>query len=276
MLIKNKKMRMLAQQRPLRKNIKYIFRKAGRNNQGRLAVRHQGGGVKQLYRDIDWNRTQDSSLIVNFEYDPKRSACIAKIASLEKNSTFFEKNIFNYILAVKGMRIFDKIHTIKNRQRNIFLRPGDCSVLENFEAGDLLSCVEVVPNQGALFARAAGTSCQVLQSSFTNKMKLRLPSGDQRLFSLLANATLGVISNSEHNQKILGKAGRNRWLNKRPTVRGVAMNPIDHPHGGGQGKTKGGRPSVTPQSKITKGLPTRNPRKKNKLLFLKNNKSNKL
>jgi len=108
------------------------------------------------------------------------------------------------------MRIFDKLQTIKNRQRNLFLRPGDSSVLENFEPGDFLNCVEVVPNQGALFARAAGTSCQVLQSSVINKMKLRLPSGDQRLFSFLAKATLGVVSNSEHNQKNLIKAGRNR------------------------------------------------------------------
>lgn len=275
MLIKNKKIISVATQRPLRKNIKYIFRRAGRNNQGRLVVRHQGGGVKQLYRVIDWNRTHADTLVVNFEYDPNRSACIAKIAKMDKTSETLEKEMFSYILAVKGMRIFDRLQTIKNKQRNIFLRPGDSSILENFETGDFLNCVEVVPNQGALFARAAGTGCQVLQASVVNKIKLRLPSGDQRLFSFLAKATLGVISNSEHSQKIIGKAGRNRWLNHRPTVRGVAMNPVDHPHGGGQGKTKGGRPSVTPQSRITKGLPTRNPRKKNKLLFLNKN-SNKI
>jgi len=108
------------------------------------------------------------------------------------------------------MRIFDKLNNIQDRQRNIFLRPGDSSILENFEPGDFLNCVEVVPNQGALFARSAGTFCQVLQSSITNKIKLRLPSGNQRLFPLLAKATLGVISNLEHNQKVIGKAGRSR------------------------------------------------------------------
>lgn len=262
---------LLAKQRPLRHLTKANHKDSGRNNQGRLTVRHQGGGRKQLYRNIDWFRKNKNNIIVNFEYDPNRSAYLAKLASIDNENNEGVKVRFSYILAVKGMKVFDKLQTIDELKWNLLLRPGDASTLENFESGDFLNSVESVPGQGALFARAAGTYCQVLQSTSiqnTIYIKLRLPSGHQRLFSPKSKATLGAIANETHGQRNLKKAGRNRWLNKRPTVRGVAMNPIDHPHGGGQGKTKGGRPSVTPQSWPTKGQPTRSPRKKNSLILV--------
>ena len=270
MQIKNKETIILAQQRPLRNLTKGTNKDSGRNNHGKLTVRHQGGGVKQLYRHIDWFRQDKDSMVINFEYDPNRSARLAKLAYINNEKKKGEPYTFGYILAVKGMKVFDKLQTINERKRNIFLRPGDASILGNFETGDFLNSVEAVPGEGALFARSAGTFCQVIQSSTvqsSNYVKLRLPSGEQRLFSPMVKATLGVISNEEHGQRNLEKAGRNRWLNKRPSVRGVAMNPVDHPHGGGQGKTKGGRPSVTPKSWPTKGQPTRSPRKKNRLIL---------
>ena len=267
----NKELIFLAKQRPLKNQTKGSNHSSGRNHHGRLTVRHQGGGVKQLYRNIDWFRQHNNGMVVNFEYDPNRSARLAKLAFIDNKKKKDESYSFGYILAVKGMKIFDKLQTINDRKRNVFLRPGDASVLGNFETGDFLNCVEAIPGRGALFARSAGTFCQVLQSSATDYVKLRLPSGEQRLFSSTAKATLGVIANEDHGQINLKKAGRSRWLNKRPSVRGVAMNPVDHPHGGGQGKTKGGRPSVTPKSRPTKGQPTRSPRKKNSLILrLKN------
>lgn len=240
------------------------YKKAGRNNTGRITVSHQGGGVKQFYRHINWVRNQKSGIISNFEYDPNRSAFLAKIyhPREEHKST----NI-SYILAPKGVKIFDQIRNVDAKTKNIFLSPGDRTIMANFEIGDLIHAVEHIPNKEPLFARAAGTFCQVLQHDSKEYTKIRLPSGSQRLINLKAKGTFGVLANEEHNQKLIGKAGRSRWLNKRPSVRGVAMNPVDHPHGGGQGKTKGGRPSVTPYSWPTKGQPTRNPRKKNNFIL---------
>lgn len=255
--------------KPSYKKLSALRHFAGRNNMGRITVRHQGGGHKQMYRNIDWLRTQDQGIVTNFEYDPNRSAYLAKIYHQKLNNNTNEEKSFSYILAPKGLKIFDKIVSIKERTKNILFHTGDSSILANFEFGDLLHNVENIPGKGGLFARSAGTFCQVLQSpTATSKyLRLRLPSGSQRLVPIEARATVGVVSNEEHILKNLKKAGRSRWLNKRPSVRGVAMNPVDHPHGGGQGKTKGGRPSVTPYSWPTKGQPTRNPRKKNMLIL---------
>jgi len=238
-------------------------KKAGRNNTGRITVRHQGGGEKQFYRMINWTRNESKGVISNFEYDPNRSALLAKLYHPEEKNSLQT----SYILAPKGVKIFDEITTYTSLTKNIALAPGDRTLLANFEVGDFIHAVETIPNQNPTFARSAGTFCQVLQHESKDYAKVRLPSGSQRLISLQAKATLGVVANEEHNLQILGKAGRSRWLNRRPSVRGVAMNPVDHPHGGGQGKTKGGRPSVTPWSLPTKGQPTRNMRKKNKLIL---------
>jgi len=238
-------------------------KKAGRNNTGRITVRHQGGGEKQFYRIINWARNESKGVISNFEYDPNRSALLAKLYHSEEKDSLQT----SYILAPKGVKIFDEITTYTSLTKNIALAPGDRTLLANFEVGDFIHAVETIPNQTPTFARSAGTFCQVLQHESKDYAKVRLPSGSQRLIPLQAKATLGVVANEEHNLQILGKAGRSRWLNRRPSVRGVAMNPVDHPHGGGQGKTKGGRPSVTPWSLPTKGQPTRNMRKKNKLIL---------
>ena len=209
-------------------------------------------------------RDYSEGIVSNFEYDPNRSAYLAKLYHKEKKS---EGDAFSYIIAPKGVKIFDKLTTINERKKNILLKTGDTSILANFEFGDFLHNVENTPGKGALFARSAGTYCQVLQQNLTKYLRLKLPSGKQRLVPLNSKATLGIVANENHMLRVIGKAGRSRWLNKRPSVRGVAMNPVDHPHGGGQGKTKGGRPSVTPWSWPTKGQPTRNPRKKNKFLL---------
>jgi len=238
-------------------------KKAGRNNTGKITVRHQGGGEKQFYRHINWSRQESSGIIANFEYDPNRSALLAKLYHPEEKNNLQT----SYILAPKGLKIFDKVTKYTSLTKNIALLPGDCTLIGNFEAGDFIHAVENVPNSVPIFARSAGTYCQILQHDSKDYAKIRLPSGSQRLIPVTARATLGVIANEEHNLKVLAKAGRSRWLNRRPSVRGVAMNPVDHPHGGGQGKTKGGRPSVTPYSLPTKGQPTKNPRKKNSLIL---------
>lgn len=239
-------------------------KKGGRNNHGRITVPHQGGGVKQLYRTINWVRDEKFGFVSNFEYDPNRSSFLAKVYHPYEQ----EESKISYILAPKGLNIFDKIRTLDGRTKNVFLSPGDRTIMANFEVGDLVHAVEGAPNKKVIFARAAGTFCQVLQHDSKEYSKIRLPSGSQRLISLEAKATFGVIAKDQHNLRNLEKAGRSRWLNRRPSVRGVAMNPVDHPHGGGQGKTKGGRPSVTPYSWPTKGQPTRNPRKKNNMILL--------
>lgn len=149
-------------------------------------------------------------MIVNFEYDPNRSANLAKLISINSKKKKGKKNFFKYVLAVKGMKIFDKLKTINEVQPNISLKLGDTSILANFEPGDFLNSVEITPEKGAILARSAGTFCQVLQSSSSNLIKLRLPSKEQRLFLPNVKATLGIIANEEHKQKNLQKAGRNR------------------------------------------------------------------
>lgn len=255
----------LSKYKSLRFAVKGAKRYAGRNNLGRITVRHQGGGNKQLYRQIDWFRTKKNGIITNFEYDPNRTSFIAKV--FYPNIIENESSNFNYILAPKGLKVFDNIQVIDEKKRNLLLKPGDSSILANFEAGDFIHNIENISGKGGLFARSAGTYGQILQYASTKFAKVRLPSGVIRLIPLKSKATLGILSNENHNKVIIRKAGKSRWLNKRPSVRGVAMNPVDHPHGGGQGKTKGGRPSVTPKSWPTKGQPTRSKKKHNKLIL---------
>lgn len=257
----------------------------GRNNQGRITIRHQGGGHKQILRQIDWTRkfTDTKAVVVEFDYDPNRTVPLAKLCHFNSNDIQEAKkniNHYSYILAPKGLKMFATVQTVKEHWNKDSLRfpfhPGDASYISNFKPGNAVHCVEAIPGNGALFARSAGTSCQILQyvgtGRYTNYVRIRLPSKDQRLVPPNVLATYGVLSNEHHRDRNLLKAGRSRWLGIRPSVRGVAMNPVDHPHGGGQGKTKGGRPSVTPSSRPTKGQPTRSKRKKNKLILEKHHK----
>lgn len=249
----------LSRYKAMRKLVCRVPRLAGRNNDGRITVPHQGGGHKQNYRYVDWARLNVNSIVVNFEYDPQRTAYLAKL--------YHGNNNYSYIIAPKGLRIFDQLRTLREKCHNFFFRAGDASLLSNFEPGDVVHGVELIPGRGGLLARAAGSFCQVLQHSSDSYVKLRLPSGSQRLVPNNCLATLGMVGHEDFMLRNIEKAGRSRWLNRRPTVRGVAMNPVDHPHGGGQGKTSGGRPSVTPKGWPTKGQPTRKAKHRNRLIL---------
>jgi large subunit ribosomal protein L2 len=187
------------------KFLKRSLRKGGRNNYGRITVRAQGGGVKQLYRTVNFKRNFKNGVVSNLDYDPNRSAYLAKIISINEQ----EKGAISYILAPKGLKIFDRIQVIENKRKNYLLRPGDVSILANFEIGDFIHCVEMIKGRGGLFARAAGTFCQILEN-LSSFVKIKLPSGSRRLFSSQVKASYGVISRENYNLRILEKAGCNR------------------------------------------------------------------
>jgi len=224
--------------------------KAGRNNQGRITVRHKGGGNKRLYRVIDFKRNKENvpGSIKTIEYDPNRSARIALVVYADGEK--------RYILAPIGLKVGDTVLSGKDAD----IKPGNALLLKDIPVGTVLHNVELRPGKGGQLARSAGTYSQLL-SKEKGYCHVRLPSGEIRLVKAECRATVGQVSNPEHENLSVGKAGRSRWLGIRPTVRGVAMNPIDHPHGGGEGRTSGGRHPVTPWGKPTKGYKTR---KKNK------------
>lgn len=225
--------------------------KAGRNNQGKLTVRHQGGGHKRQYRIIDFKRTKDGILgrVATIEYDPNRSANIALI-----NYADGEKR---YILAPNGLKVGDQIESGPNAD----IKPGNALPLENIPVGTVIHNIELKPGKGAQLVRAAGAEAQLLGKD-GDYVIIRLSSGEVRMVRKECRATIGQVGNLDHENINIGKAGRSRWLGKRPTVRGVVMNPNDHPHGGGEGKAPIGRKSpVTPWGKPTLGYKTR---KKNK------------
>jgi len=218
----------------------------GRNNQGRITVRHRGGGHKQRYRIIDFRRDKDGipAKVERIEYDPNRSAHIALLLYADGER--------RYIIAPKGVKPGDELMSGPDAP----IRPGNALPLRNIPIGTLVHCVEMRPGKGAQIARAAGTSAQLLarEGSYAT---LRLRSGEMRKIHVDCRATVGEVGNDEHNLRSLGKAGAKRWRGIRPTVRGVAMNPVDHPHGGGEGRTSGGRHPVTPWGVPTKGYKTR-------------------
>ena len=230
-------------------------RNGGRNNSGRITTRHQGGGHKQHYRIIDFKRTKDGvpAEVERLEYDPNRTAHIAllKYADGERR----------YIIAPKGVSAGDKLMS----GASAAIRAGNAMPLRNIPVGSVIHCVELKPGRGAQIARSAGASVQLVarEGSYAT---LRLRSGEMRRVLADCRATLGEVSNSEHSLRSLGKAGAKRWRGKRPTVRGVAMNPVDHPHGGGEGKTSGGRYPVTPWGVPTKGYKTRKNKRTDKLI----------
>jgi large subunit ribosomal protein L2 len=238
-----------------KKLIKGFKRLNGRNNSGKITVQHKGGGHKRLYRYISFNREKNIEGIVSkILYDPNRSANIAYI----KNNL---KNFF--ILAVEGIFKGQYIKSSNIAELNI----GNALPLNKIPIGSLIHNISLYPKTEGKLIRSAGTFAQLIQIINNKYAKIRLSSGELKLILLKCYATLGIVSNINHKIIKKGKAGRSRWLNKRPIVRGVAKNPVDHPHGGGEGKTSGGRPSVTPKGFITKGLPTRKKNKK-KLLFI--------
>jgi large subunit ribosomal protein L2 len=223
------------------------FRKrGGRNNNGRITTRHQGGGHKRNYRVIDFKRDKDGvpGKVERLEYDPNRTSYLALV--------LYSDGERRYILAPKRVQPGDPIMAGTDAP----IKPGNALPLRNIPVGSTIHCIEMLPGKGAQLARAAGTSVQLLarEGSYA---QLRLRSGEIRKVLVECRATIGEVGNEEHNLRSIGKAGAMRWRGVRPTVRGVAMNPIDHPHGGGEGKTSAGRDPVSPWGVLTKGYKTR-------------------
>ncbi len=223
-------------------------RSSGRNNNGRITSRHRGGGHKQRYRIVDFRRTKDGvpAKVAAIEYDPNRNARLALLHYVDGEK--------RYILAPVGVKVGDMLESGSGAD----IRPGNCLPLRNIPAGSTVHAIELRPGGGAKLGRSAGASIQ-LMSKESNRALLRLPSGEMRTVSLDCRATLGQVGNTEAELVKIGKAGRNRWKGVRPQTRGVAMNPVDHPLGGGEGRTSGGRHPVSPW-----GKPEARTRKKNK------------
>jgi large subunit ribosomal protein L2 len=221
-------------------------KKAGRNNNGRITTRHQGGGHKQQYRIVDFKRNKDGipGKVERLEYDPNRSAHLALLC--------YKDGERRYIIAPKGVTV--GMELVSGSEAPI--KAGNALPLRNIPVGTTVHCIEMQPGKGAQLARSAGTSVQLLarEGSYA---QLRLRSGEIRKVHVDCKATIGEVGNAEHNLRSIGKAGAMRWRGVRPTVRGVAMNPIDHPHGGGEGKTAAGRHPVSPWGVQTKGYRTR-------------------
>ena len=236
--------------------------KSGRNSYGRITVRHQGGGNRQKYRIIDFKRNKVDMYaeVIGIEYDPNRSANIALIK--------YEDGTLSYIIAPKGLKVGEKV--ISSDKADI--KPGNCMKLENIPVGTLVHNIEINPEQGAKLVRVAGQSAQLMAKE-GKYAHLRLPSGEMRLVLANCKATIGVIGNEEHENISLGKAGKTRHLGIRPTVRGSAMNPNDHPHGGGEGKAPVGHAGpMTPWGKPALGYKTRDKHKKSNRLITKRRK----
>ncbi len=221
-------------------------RSGGRNNQGRITTRHRGGGHKQHYRVIDFKRDKDGipGSVERLEYDPNRSAHIALV--------LYKDGERRYIIAPKGIEAGTEIMSGNESP----IKPGNCLTLRRIPVGTTVHCVEMKPGKGAQLMRSAGASAQLVARE-GGYATLRLRSGEMRKIQIDCRAVVGEVGNSEHNLRKLGKAGASRWRGVRPTVRGVAMNPVDHPHGGGEGRTSGGRHPVSPWGMPTKGYKTR-------------------
>ena len=241
--------------RPLKKN-------AGRNNQGVITVRHRGGGHKRLYRVIDFKRNKDGvkSVVDSIQYDPNRSARIALLKYIDGEK--------RYIIAPDGLKQGMTVESGAEAPPTV----GNCLPLKNIPLATVIHNVEMRPGQGGVLCRSAGTN-GVLMAREANWAQISLPSGEIRRVPATCRAVIGKVGNSEHSSIRLGKAGRSRWLGRRPTVRGTAMNPIDHPHGGGEGRTKGGRHPVSPSGVPAKGGRTRQKAKASNAAIVRRRKS---
>jgi large subunit ribosomal protein L2 len=236
-------------------------RNGGRNNNGRITTRHVGGGHKQHYRVIDFKRTKDGipAKVERLEYDPNRTAHIALL--------LFADGERRYIIAPKGVKAGDVLQSGSTAP----IKAGNCLPLRNMPVGSVVHAIELKPGKGAQLARSAGASVQLVARE-GQYATLRLRSGETRKVLADCRATLGEVSNSEHSLRKLGKAGAARWRGVRPTVRGVAMNPVDHPHGGGEGRTSGGRHPVSPWGTPTKGYKTRKNKRTDNLIVRRRGK----
>jgi large subunit ribosomal protein L2 len=226
-------------------------KRGGRNNRGRITTRSRGGGAKRMYRKIDFKRSKDGvpGRVVSIEYDPNRTTHIALV--------YYADGEKSYILAPLGLSVDDRVESGPNAE----IKPGNALPLRNIPTGAVVHNVELTPNRGGQLVRSAGASAQVL-SREGEYVLLRLPSGEMRRILLNCRASIGQLSNTDHKNESLGKAGRSRHLGRRPHVRGVAMNPVDHPHGGGEGRSPIGMPGPkSPTGKPTLGYKTRRKKK---------------
>ncbi|MCI1666079.1 MAG: 50S ribosomal protein L2 [Atopobiaceae bacterium] len=237
--------------------------KAGRNNNGRITTRHQGGGHKRQYRRIDFKRNKDGipAKVATIEYDPNRSARIALLHYVDGAKA--------YILCPRGLNVGDTVVSGVGAD----IKPGNAMPLSEIPVGTLVHAVEFQPGKGAAIARSAGTSIQLMGKEGAYAI-LRMPSSEMRRVQITCRATIGEVGNADHSNITGGKAGRSRWRGIRPTVRGTVMNPVDHPHGGGEGKNHtSGRPSVSPWGKPSKGYKTRDPKKGSNRLIIRRRKT---
>ncbi len=242
--------------RPYKPLTERLQKHAGRNNQGKITVRHRGGGHKRLYRVIDWKRTKTGipARVETVEYDPNRTARIALVC--------YEDGIRRYILAPVGLRVGDLLRNGPGSE----IRPGNAMPLSAMPIGTVIHNIELHPGRGGQIVRAAGTSAQLMAKD-AGFATVRLPSGELRKVHVTCTACIGQLGNVDHKNVKLGKAGRSRWLGRRPSVRGSAMNPTDHPHGGGEGKAPVGGHPKTPWGKPALGLRTRRRKASDRLII---------
>ena len=248
--------------KPVRALTESQSKSGGRNNGGRITTRHIGGGHKQSYRIIDFKRDKDgiSSIVEHLEYDPNRSAHIALL--------LYKDGERRYIIAPKGVNAGDSLISGANSP----IKAGNCLPIRNIPVGTQIHCIEMKPGKGAQIARSAGVTAQLLARE-GDYATLRLRSGEMRKIHVTCKATIGEVGNGEHGLRQLGKAGATRWRGVRPTVRGVVMNPVDHPHGGGEGKSSGGRHPVSPWGQPTKGYRTRSNKRTDGMILRRRHKN---
>jgi large subunit ribosomal protein L2 len=251
----------LTASRPVKSLTRALRKSAGRNVYGRITVRRRGGGHKRRYRVIDFRRDKYGipAKVTTIEYDPNRSARIALLTYADGER--------RYILAPQGVQVGQTLMSARNAD----VQPGNSLPLRNIPLGTLVHAIELKIGAGAKMCRAAGVSAQLLAKE-GDWSQLRLPSGEVRMVHLNCRATIGQVGNTEHGNIKIGKAGRSRWLGNRPKVRGVAMNPVDHPHGGGEGRTSGGRHPVTPWGQPTKGKKTRKNKRSDRMIVRRRNR----
>ncbi len=251
----------ITKDKPCKSLVVPLKKTGGRNNYGRITLRHRGGGHKRRYRIVDFKRDRfdEEALVLSIEYDPNRSARIALVEYPDKEK--------RYIIWPDGLKVGDKVVSAFDSQ--IDIRPGNAMRLKHIPLGTIVHNIELEPNRGAKLVRSAGSWAQLMAKE-RGFAQLKMPSGEVRLVKVDCRATVGQVGNIENNSIVHGKAGRVRWLGRRPKVRGVAMNPVDHPHGGGEGKAGQGNPHpVSPWGKPAKGGKTRRPKNKSNKYILK-------
>lgn len=242
--------------KPVKTLVEALPQSGGRNNTGRITSYHRGGRHKRAYRVIDFKRRKFdvAGIVERLEYDPNRSAFIALIR--------YEDGELAYILAPQRLNAGDQVMA----GEKVDVKPGNAMPLKNIPIGTIVHNVEMKPGKGGQIGRSAGAYVQLVGKD-SGYAQIKLRSGELRMVPAVCMATIGAVSNPDHQNEVVSKAGRNRWKGKRPNVRGAAMNPIDHPHGGGEGKTSGGRHPVSPWGQSAKGLKTRSPKKSNRLII---------